>query len=96
MTPLEELEVAPFRKRKRYVGDYLKDGTLKDSQFPELANFMKITEKTIEKKNKQIRILRQELRRTKERLKTLESITNELQEKNLATDEVSEMILVNI
>ena len=89
-----------IKKQKRYLGDGddLKNESLsKCSSSPQVADSMRITQrKPVERKNKHLGMLRQDLRRVKEKMKTLENTVIELKGKNLTTDEVSSESLMVI
>lgn len=55
----------------------------------DITNFVSITWKTIEKKNSQIKLLKQKVRRYEKKIKTSEALVKHLQDKNLVFEEAA-------
>ncbi|KAK7603513.1 hypothetical protein V9T40_003512 [Parthenolecanium corni] len=92
-----EVENVPKPKRPRlcYLGDLQKHMAEESEAKPEnFLAYANLTEKILEKKNKQIKCLQQKNQRLNKRFENLQSLVSDLLEKNLITDEIAQSVIV--
>lgn len=87
------------KKRKIFFGDFVNRDSTLSSHLSSLndscvQDIVHVAQKTINKKNSEIKLLRQKVRRSLKKIKTLESLVGHLRHKNLTSEEADNAIMV--